>query len=75
MFQGMIDRLNTSEHPVRLSNTDKENLYFQILLTQNHYTNFNSFHICFPINIKKRTNTNVDIDDDMITVNNFLYTG
>ena len=72
MFEGMIDKLNTLEQPAHLSYDDKENLDFQILLTQNHYTNFNSFHICFPIKIKKITNAKADIDDDMITINNFF---
>ena len=70
MFQGMIDKVNTTEQPAHLSYKDKENLDFQIQLTQNHYTNFNSFHICFPIKIKKLTNVNANIEDDIITVNN-----
>ena len=31
-------------------------------------------HLCFPMKIKKATNKDADIDDDLITVNNFLRT-
>ena len=58
-----------------------ENLDFQILLTDNYYTNPNSMHLCFPMKIKKATNKaadiddnmmkDADIDDDLKTVNNF----
>ena len=72
MFQGMIDKLNTLEQLAHLSYKDKENLDFQILLKQNHYTNLSSFHVCCPIKIKRITNPDADIDDDLITVNNFV---
>ena len=45
-----------------------ENLEFQILLTDNYYTNLNSMHLCFTIKIKKATDRNADIDADMITI-------
>ena len=58
-----------------------ENLDFQILLTDNYYTNPNSMHLCFPMKIRKATNKDADIDgnmmkdadidDDLKTVNNF----
>ena len=60
MFQGINDKLNTLGQPAHLPYKDKENLDFQILLTQNHYTNLNSFHICFPIKIQKITNANAE---------------
>ena len=49
-----------------------EELDFQIQLTDNCYLNPNSVHICFPIKIKKNTNSAQDIDADLITVNNFF---
>ena len=52
-----------------------EQLDFQILMTENYYVNPNSIHICFPIKIKKAANKAADIDNDLITVNNFLHTG
>ena len=49
-----------------------ENLDFQILLTDNYYTNTNSMHLCFPMKIKKATDKDADIDSDLITVNNLF---
>ena len=49
-----------------------ETLEFQIMLTNEYYTNPNKIHICFPIKIKKATNEANDIGDDLITVNNFF---
>ena len=49
-----------------------EEIDFQMLLTDNCYINPNSIHICFSININRKTNEDVDIDGDLITVNNFF---
>ena len=49
-----------------------EQLDFQILLTDNCYINPNNIHICFPIKTKKKTNQNLNIDTNLITVNNFF---
>ena len=51
---------------------DIENLDFQILLIDNYYTNPNSMHLCFPMKIKKATDKDADIDNDLITVNIFF---
>ena len=50
-----------------------EQLDFQILLTDNYYVNLNSIHIGFPTKIKKKTNQNLEIEADLITVDNFLH--
>ena len=52
-FQGMLEGTDTKEKSVRPSYVDKEQLDFQILLTENYYVNPNGIHICFPIKIKK----------------------
>ena len=41
-------------------------------MTENYYVNPANIHICFPIKIKKKSNNTSDIDDDLITVNNFF---
>ena len=69
-FQGMLEDIETWEKIAHSSYTDMEQLDFQILLTDNYHINLNSIHICFPIKIKKKTNQNLDIDSDLITVNN-----
>ena len=49
-----------------------EKLEFQILLTNNYYTNPNSIHISFPMKIKKATDETNGINTDLITVNKFF---
>ena len=49
-----------------------EELDFQILLTYNYYVNPSDIRLCFPMKIKKISNEVSDIDDDLITVNNFF---
>ena len=70
-FQGMLEDLDTRQKVAHSSYTDMEELDFQILLTDNYIINPNSIYICFPFKIKK-TNQNLDIDTDLITVNNFF---
>ena len=49
-----------------------DELDFQILLTNNYYENSSNIHLCFPMNIKKSLEKASDIEDDLITVNNFF---
>ena len=46
-----------------------EHLEFQIMLTNNYYTNLKSMHICFPMKIKTAIHNNANIDTDLITDN------
>ena len=71
-FQGMLDDIDTREKVAHPFYVDREQLGFQILLTENYYVNPNSIHICFPIKIKKKTDKNADIGSNMITINNFF---
>ena len=71
-IQGKLDDIDTREKVAHPSYKDKEQLDFQILLTENYYVNPANIHICFPIKMKKKSNNNSDIDDDLITVNNFF---
>ena len=70
-FQSMLEEIDTKEKTAHPSYKDMEQSYFQILLTENYYVNPNGIRICFPIKIKKATNKAADIDNDVITVNNF----
>ena len=73
-IQGMLDDIDTHEKVAHPSYKDKEQLDFQILLTENYYVNPANIRICFLIKIKKKSNNSSDIDDDLITVNNiFAY--
>ena len=71
-IQSILDDIDTREKVAHASYKDKEQLDFQILLTENYYVNPANIHICFPIKIKKKSDNNSDIDDDLITVNNFF---
>ena len=71
-FQGMLEDIDTREKVAHSSYTDMEALDFQIIVTNNYYMNPNSIHICFPMKFFKKSNEALDIDDDLITVNNFL---
>ena len=82
VFQGMLEDTDTKEKAANASYKDMEELDFQILLPDNYYVNPSSIHVCFLMKIKihvcflmkikKSTNEATDIDDDLITVNNFL---
>ena len=71
-IQGMLDDTDTREKVASPSYKDKEELDFQILLTDNYYVNPSNIRICFPIKIKKKSNNSSNIDGDLIAVNNFL---
>ena len=73
VFQEMIESIDTKEQVAHISYKDMETLEFQIMLTNNYYTNPNSMHICFPIKIKKAANEASDIDTDLITINIFFF--
>ena len=54
VIQGMLDNIDTREKTAHPSYKDKEQLDFQVLLTENYYVNPNNIHLCFPIKIKKK---------------------
>ena len=69
----MLEDIDTREKVAHPSYTDMEQLHFQILLTDNYYIKPNSIHVCFPMKVKKKNiNQNLGIDNDLITVNNFV---
>ena len=51
---------------------DQKIATFNIQLAANQYMNFHDVHLVFPMRIKRSTNNAQNIDDDEITVNNFL---
>ena len=71
-IQGMLDDIDTREKVAHPSYKDKEQLDYQILLTENYYVNPANIHICFPIKNKKSVNNTADVDTDLITVNDFF---
>ena len=53
-IQGTLDNIDTREKTAHPSYKDKEQLDFQVLLTENYYVNPNNIHLYFPIKIKKK---------------------
>ena len=49
----MLENVTSREKPADSSNIKMQNIKFRLLLTENHYTYPKSFHLCFPIEIKK----------------------
>ena len=72
VIEGMLEDIDIKQKPAHISYKDMEHLAFQIMLTNNYYTNPNTMHLCFPMKIKKTANNNADIDTDLITVNNYF---
>ena len=52
--------------------TDKKQLEFLLDLTANTYRNFSTMEICLPLWFTKKSNKNLHMDRQMITVNNFF---
>ena len=71
-FQRMLEVIETREKVVRPSYKNMEEFDFQILLIDNYFVNPSNIHLCFPMKIKKSSNDASDIDDDLITINNFF---
>ena len=52
--------------------TDKKQLEFLLDLTANTYSNFITMEMCLPLRFTKKSNKNLQMDAQMITVNNFF---
>ena len=52
--------------------TDKKNLEFVIELTANKYFNYSTMCLVLPIEFSKKTTKTAQMDDELITVNNFF---
>ena len=53
-LQEMFEDIDTREKVAHPSYTDMDQLDFQILLTDNYYINPKSIHVCFPMKVKKK---------------------
>ena len=70
--QGKVDNFNSKRKYANENYKDKNTLEFNILLTENHYINFSTLYVCFPIKIKSKANDANEIEDGIILVNNFF---
>ena len=71
-YQGQIKGINEKKAYADDTYTAQKIAEFNIQLTNNEYMNFHDVQICFPMRIRKKTNVANDIDNTMITVNNFF---
>ena len=71
-YQGQIKGINEKKAYADETYTAQKIAEFNIQLTNNEYMNFHDVQICFPMRIRKKTNVANDIDNTMITVNNFF---
>lgn len=56
-----------------MSYKSMENFKVQIMHTNNYYTDPNSIHICFPMEVTGATNESNGISTDLIPVTNFCF--
>ena len=75
MFQDKGNYIILSEEErMHLQHTPKKKtLEFTIQLAANTFSNFSMMCVVLPIQIKKSANKATDIDDDLVTVNGFLF--
>ena len=72
VFQGMIEKIMTTEQPVDTKYSDREILHFELILDNNYYTNLKSLRLCFPIKFRKLSNATHNLDADIYPVNSFF---
>ena len=72
-YQGILEGIETMEQVAHPCHKDLETFDFQLLLDKNLYTNLNSVHFVFPLQIRKATNEVSAIDSALIIVNNFFW--
>ena len=74
-YQGQIKGINERKAYADETYTGMKIAEFNIQLSNNEYMNFHNLQLYFPMKIKKKTNVNNNLDDTMITVNNFSHIG
>ena len=72
VYQGQIKGINERKAFADDNYTNMKIAEFNIQLSNNEYMNFHNVHIVFPLKIKKKTNVANNLDNTLITVNNFF---
>ena len=68
----MLDNIETIEQVAHPSYKDLESFDFQLLLDKSLYTNLNSVHFAFPLQIRRASNEASAVNSNLITVNNLF---
>ena len=71
-YQGQIDFVDTKRTYAASTYSDMQQLEFNLEVVNNHYINFSTMVLCFPIAFRKKTNKDTAIAATMIPVNNFF---
>ena len=72
VYQGQLKGINERKAYADETYTGMKLAEFNIQLSNNEYMNFYNLHIVFPMKIKKKSNVANDLDNTLITVNNFF---
>ena len=68
MYQGILKDIDVKGKVAHSSYKDREQLDFQIMLTENYYVNPNSIQICFRMKIKKLSDPTTAIDPTTVNI-------
>ena len=72
VYQGQLKGINERKAYADETYSGLKLAEFNIQLSNNEYMNFHDVHIVFPLKIKEKSNVANDIDNTLITVNNFF---
>ena len=72
VYQGQLKGTNEKKAYADETYSGLKLAEFNIQLSNNEYMNFHDVHIVFPLKIKKKSNVANNIDNTLITVNNFF---
>ena len=72
VFQGMIEKIMTTEQLADTTYSVKEVLDFELILDNNYYTNLKSLHPCFLVRFKRLSNAAQNLDQTIYPVNHFF---
>ena len=72
VYQGQIKGINERKAYADETYSGLKIAEFNIQLSNNEYMNFHDVQLVFPLKIKKKTNVANDIDNTLMTVNNFF---
>ena len=72
VYQGQLKGINERKAYADETYSGLKLAEFNIQLSNNEYMNFHNLHIVFPMKIKKKSNVANDLDNTLITVNNFF---
>ena len=71
-YQGQMDSTEAKRKYADDTYKNKKVIEFNIVLTNNHYTNFQNMHLCFSLKFKSAADNDNDLLAGTVPVNNFF---